>query len=85
MDKMEKAEVGRVRERERLRRKKMQAREKVGKPRNTMFFQFFVALEGRKVSRLPKAAGVEPCDQRSCTPLWREAHFQVKMHKNIPC
>jgi hypothetical protein len=34
-----KAEVGRVRERERVRRKKMQVREKVGKPRNTVFFQ----------------------------------------------
>ena len=34
-----KAEVGRVRERQRVRRKKMQVREKVGKPRNTVFFQ----------------------------------------------
>ena len=33
-----KAEVGRVRERQRVRRKKMQVREKVGKPRNTAFF-----------------------------------------------
>ena len=31
------AEVGRVRER--VRRKKIQAHEKVGKPRNTVFFQ----------------------------------------------
>ena len=33
------ADVGRVRERERVRRKKIQAHEKVGKPQNTVFFQ----------------------------------------------
>ena len=54
-----KAEQGRGREkrkirrkksrRERVRRKKMQMREKVGKSRNTVFFQWFVAPEGRKV------------------------------------
>ena len=54
-----KAEQGRGREkrkirrkksrRERVRRKKMQMREKVGKSRNTVFFQWFVALGGRKV------------------------------------
>jgi len=32
--------------RESLRRKKIQVREKVGKSRNTVFFQWFVALEG---------------------------------------
>jgi len=33
-------------------------------------------------SRLAKAAGAEPAGQmrdESCTPLWREAHFEVKM------
>jgi hypothetical protein len=34
-----KAEVGRVREIEGARRKKMQVRKKVGKPPNTLFFQ----------------------------------------------
>ena len=34
--------------RERARRKKMQMREKVGKLQNTVFFQWFVAPEGRK-------------------------------------
>ena len=34
--------------RERVRRKKMQVREKVGKTRFTAFFQWFVALDGRK-------------------------------------
>jgi len=40
--------------RERDRRKKMQVREKVGKSRNIMFFQLFVALEGRKVGSLKR-------------------------------
>jgi hypothetical protein len=57
-----KAEQGRGREkrkirrekirRERVRTKKMQMREKVGKSRNTVFFQWFVAPEGRKVGSL---------------------------------
>ena len=38
--------------RERVRSKKMQVREKVGKSRNTVFFQWFVAPEGRKVGSL---------------------------------
>ena len=37
---------------ESLRRKKIQVREKVGKSRNTVFFQWFVAPEGRKVGSL---------------------------------
>ena len=42
--------------RERERRKKMQVREKVGKSRVTAFFQWFVALEGRKVGSLKRRA-----------------------------
>jgi hypothetical protein len=38
--------------RESLRRKKIQVREKVGKSRNTVFFQLFVAPEGRKIGSL---------------------------------
>ena len=37
---------------------------------------------GGSKSRLAKAAGAEPCGQmrdEKCTPLWREAHLQVKM------
>ena len=48
--------------RESLRRKKIQVREKVGKARNTAFFQWFVVPEGRK-SRLARAAGAEPAGQ----------------------
>ena len=87
-----KAEQGRGREkrkirreksrRERVRRKKMEMREKVGKSRFTVFFQWFVAPEGQKGSlkrrvRSQLARG----EMKNCTPLWREAHFQVKMHK----
>ena len=40
--------------RESLRRKKIQVRKKVGKSRNTVFFQWFVAPEGRKVGSLKR-------------------------------
>ena len=150
-----KAEQGRGREkrkirrkksrRERVRRKKVQMREKVGKSRNTVFFQWFVAPEGRKVGSLSGGCGASWPDERwtiarrcgakhickskctkhlglgallevgmsekwsrcgakhiskskcrkhttfgpllgvamskKCTPLWREAHVQVKMYK----
>ena len=88
-----KAEQGRGREkrkirrekirRERVRRKKMQMREKVGKSRNTVFFQWFVAPEGRKVGSLKRRVRSQLArwEMKKCTPLWREAHFQVKMHK----
>ena len=68
---------------ERVRRKKMQMREKVGKSRNTMFFQWFVAPEGRKVGSLERRVRSQLArwEMKNCTPLWREAHFQVKMHK----
>ena len=42
---------------------------------------------GGSKSRLAKAAGAEPSGQvrdEKCTPLWREAHFEVKMYKT-PC
>ena len=51
-----KAEVGRVREIEGARRKKMQVRKKVGKPPNTLFFQWLVAPQGRKVGSLTPGA-----------------------------
>ena len=88
-----KAEQGRAREkrkirreksrRERVRRKKMQMREKVGKSQNTVFFPMIWGSGGSK-SRLARAAGAEPAGQmrdENCTPLWREAHLQVKMYK----
>ena len=77
-----KAEVRRVR-REKIRRKKMQVREKVGKSRNTVFFQWFVAPEGRKVGSLKRRVRSQLArwEMKNCTPLWREAHLQVKMYK----
>ena len=45
--------------RERVRRKKMQVREKVEKSRNTVFFPM-ICGSGRSKSRLAKAAGAEP-------------------------
>ena len=88
-----KAEQGRGREkrkirreksrRERVRRKKMQMCEKVRKSRNTVFFQWFVAPEGRKVGSLKRRVQSQLArgEMKNCTPLWREAHFQVKMYK----
>ena len=88
-----KAEQGRGREkrkirrkkgrRERVRRKKMQMREKVGKSRNTVFFQWFGAPEGRKVGSLKRRVRSQLArwEMKNCTPLSREAHFQVKMYK----
>ena len=108
-----KAEVRRVR-RDKIRRKKMQMRERVGKSRNAVFFQWFGAPEGRKVgslkrrvrsqlarweikiarrcgakhiskSKYTKHQGFGPLLEvemsKKCTPLWREAHFQVKRYK----
>ena len=87
-----KAEQGRVREtrqfrREKIRRKKMQMREKVGKSRFTVFFQWFVAPEGRKVGSLKRRVRrhLARWEMKKCTPLWREAHFQVKMYKTHQC
>ena len=91
-----KAEVVRVKEekrreekkkeyqnRESLRRKKIQVREKVAKSRNTVFFQWSVAPEGRKVGLLKRRVRSQLArwEMKNCTPLWREAHFEVKLHK----
>ena len=58
-------------------------REKVGKSRNTVFFQWFGAPEGRKVGSLKRRVRSQLArwEMNNCTPLWREAHFQVKMYK----
>ena len=44
---------------EKVRKEKMQVREKVGKSRNTLFFPMFCGSEGSK-RRLAKAPGAEP-------------------------
>ena len=59
-------------------------RERVGKSRNTVFFQWFVAPEGRKVGSLKRRVRSQLATgaMKNCTPLWREAHFEVKSVKN---
>ena len=91
-----KAEVGRVREEKSRREKRRseksksekkeeaaQVREKVGKSRNTVFFQWFVAPESRKVGSLKRRvrSHVVRWEMKSCRLLWREGHVQVKMYK----
>ena len=89
-----KAEQGRGREkrkirreksrRERVRRKKIQMREKGKESRDSLvFFQWFVAPEGRKVGSLKRRVRSQLArwEMKNCTPLWREAHFEVKMYK----
>ena len=60
-------------------------REKIGKSRFTVFFQWFVAPEGRKVGSLKwrVRSQLARWDMKKCTPLWCEAHFQVKMDKTL--
>ena len=55
-------------------------REKVGKLRNTVFFQCVVAPEARKVGSLKRRVRrhLVRWEMKNCTPLWREAHFEVK-------
>ena len=62
---------------------KMHAREKVAKSRFTAFFPWFGAPEGRKVTSLKRQvrSHLARWEMKNCTPLWREAHFQVKMYK----
>ena len=69
---------------EKVRKKKMQVCEKVGKSRFTVFFQWFVAPEGRKVTSLKRwvRSQLARGEIKKCAPLWREAHFQVKSVKN---
>ena len=59
-------------------------RTQVVKSRNTVFFQWFVALEGRKVGSLKRRvrSQLASWEMKNCTPLWREAHVQIKRWKN---
>ena len=45
-------------------------------------FQWFVAPEGRKVgSPKRRVRRLARWEMKNCMPLWREAHFEVKMYK----
>ena len=48
--------------------------------RETLFFQWFVAPEGRKVGSLKRrvVSHLARWEIKNCTPLWRKAHLQVK-------
>ena len=49
--------------------------------RNTVFFRWFVAPEGWKVGSLKRRvrSHLARWEMKNCTPLWREAHFEVKI------
>ena len=87
-----KSQESKVRRWSRVRRKKMQLRESqkkihphqmLEKSRNAVFFQWFVCRVSRKVGSLKRRvrSHVVRGEIKNCTPLWREAHFQVKMYK----
>ena len=73
--------------RERVRRKKIQVCEKVEKSRNTVFSTCFVASEGRRVGLLKRRvrSHLGRWEMKNCTPLWREAHVEVKTQKKPHC
>ena len=76
---------GRRSEMEKVRRKKMQVREKVGKSWNSLCVFTMICSSGGLKSRLAKATGAEPAGQmknENCTPFWREAHLEVNSVKN---
>ena len=51
---------------------------------NAVFFQWFVCRVSRKVGLLKRRvrSHVVKGEIKNCTPLWREARLEVKMHKN---
>ena len=55
------------------------------KSRNAVFFQWFVCRVSRKVGSLKRRvrSHVVRGEIKNCTPLWREAHFEVKMYKTL--
>ena len=80
MERWKSSQQGEESEEKKIRRKKMQVREKVGKLRSTVFFRGFVAPEGWKVRSLKRRVRrhLKRWEMKSCTPLWREADFEVK-------
>ena len=87
-----KAEVGRVREEksrsEKIRNGESQKKEDAGAQKGRevaihCVFPMNVAPEGRKVTSLKRRVRSQLArwEMNTCPPLWREAHFEVKMHK----
>ena len=69
--------------RQKVRRKKIHPREMLEKSRNAVFFQWFVCQVSRKVGLLKRRVRryVLRRQIKNCTPLWRNAHFEVKTYK----
>ena len=87
-----KAEQGRGREKRKIRRKKSKKKEdadarKGRKVAKHCVFPMIGAPEGRKVGSLKRRVRSQLArwEMKSCTPLWREAHFEVKMYKTHHC
>ena len=61
------------------RRKKIQSHQVLGKSRIAVFFQGFVGRKVGKVGSLKRRvrSHVARGEMKNCTPLWREAHFQL--------
>ena len=86
------AEMGRVRE-EKRRRKKIKKRKspkkedpgarKGRKVAKHCVFPMICGSGGSKVGSLKRwvRSQLARCEMKNCTPLWREAHFEVKMYK----
>ena len=83
MERWKSSQQGEESEEKRSQEKKMQVREKEGKSRNSVFFRGFVAPEGWKVGSLKRRVRrhLGRWEMKSCTPLWREADFEVKRYK----
>ena len=87
---MEKAEMERVREKRRVEERRSEKRKSqqkedadARKSQTLCFFQWFGAPEGRKVGSLKRRVRSQLArwEMKNCRPLWREAHFEVEMHK----
>ena len=66
-----------------VRRKKIHPRQMLETSRNAVFFQWFVCRVSRKVGSVKRRvrSHVVRGEIKNCTPLWRQAHFEVKMYK----
>ena len=66
-----------------VRRKKIHPRQMLEKSRNAVFFQWSVCPVSRKVGLLKRRvrSHVVRGEIKNCMPLWRKAHFEVKMYK----
>ena len=55
------------------------------KSRNAVFFSMIRVSVSRKVGSLKRRvrSHVVRGEMKNCTPLWREAHFEVKMLKKL--